>query len=84
MQQRVAIYLDWSDAVAQIYELNYVNQGAYWINLYATYHGRLPGIHLGHNQAGNLLAASFNGNGQSAPNAANSPIEGQFADKEAV
>ena len=83
-QQRVAVGFDGDDAVAGVHEVNHVEQRAHGIDIQAGDHGGFLGVGFGNDHAGDFLSASFDGDGESATNAAHAAVERKFSDEKAV
>ena len=64
--------------------MDYIQQRAHGINIDSAHHGGLAGVGFGNDEAGNLFLAGFKRNGKRAPDAANTAVEREFADEEAV
>src|SRR5580700_2463776 len=83
-QQGVAIGFQRDDAVARVHEVDYIEQRADGVDVDSADHGGFAGIGFGDDQLGNLAGAGFEGDGEGSANAADSAVETQLADEEAV
>jgi hypothetical protein len=83
-EKRITIGLDGGDALAGVDEMDHVEQRAHGVDFYSAHHGGFFGVGLRHDHPRNLAATSFDGNRESATNAANSTVEREFAYKKAV
>ena len=83
-QQGIAVGFDGNDAVAGVDEVDHVEQRAHGVDVDAGDHGGFFGVGFGNDHAGDLSSAGFDGDGQGSANAANTAVEGEFSDEEAV
>ena len=84
VQQGVAIGFQRDDAVARVYEVDYIEQGADGVDVDSADHGGFAGVGFGDDQLGDLAGAGFEGDGERAANAAHAAVERQLADEQAI
>src|SRR5271154_149382 len=83
-QQGVAIGLEGDDSVAGVHKVDHVQQRTHRVYIDSADHGGFAGVGFGDDEAGNLAAASLEGDGERSTNAANAAIERKLPDEQTV